>query len=916
MLEARLQRRAIAPGAALAMLARDLLADFSNTAPDLTGAVIVLPNLHAASAMARALGSEAGRPLLLPKTTTLGKWAAEQPLSCKRLPEVARVAGLFGALRSRKWFETPDLWPLAGELSRLFDELTQFEVALPATVREFERALEAAYQTRAGEAMQLEARLVYELWHASTQPRDGALDSSAAYQLQLAAIASEASRPLYVIGLPILTLAEQRFLEAYAARAPVKVYQVAGSVRGASGSARFFASVWPSADDRAVLRERALEFARSLPSSPVAENLRLYGAASLEQEARAVDTQVRLWLKEGRKKIAVVALDRLVARRARALLERARVMPEDETGWIFSTTSASTVVMRWLDAVSSGFYYRDLLDLVKSPFIFAGWKDRREAVYELEGAIRANSVVAGIDAFRSALRLDASRDSALAAELLDRLEEAAHVLRRDGLRSLHQWLAMLFDCLAALGIEEGLRRDPAGLQLFDYLQRLARELVDSEDQFSFGEWRHWLDRQLELADFRDTGVASPVIFTQLSLTRLREFDAVALTGCDSSHLPGSDPGSLFFNQSVRAQLGLPTSEQRLTQITDDLTGLLSRSGSVLVTWQKLRDGEENLLSPLFERIDVFHQMAWDSRLEDNLLDRLLPLAQVAAPGEAPLPELSSRPAPAVPEERVPPRISAGAYNSLVACPYQFYGRYILGLREPEEVREEMEKRDYGEYVHRVLHRFHTRFPVCTEVGRDQLESALCDISDQVFREAIEASYLSHAWALRWRAAIAGYLDWQIDRERQGWRFHAAESKRGIEIGLPDGAVLRLEGRLDRIDRRTQQGNERFAVIDYKTRSPGDLRRAVDEPGEDVQLPVYVALLADQTEEALYLSIDAKQTRPVFLDAQALAETGAATERLQSIFGRMRAGASLTAQGVEAVCQWCELQGLCRKKYWS
>ncbi|UCH46956.1 MAG: PD-(D/E)XK nuclease family protein [Betaproteobacteria bacterium] len=916
MSEAGPARVTVAPGAALVLVAHDLLADFVETAPDLTGAVVVLPNLHSASDLARALAAQAGRALLLPKITTLGMWAAEQPLPSGALPEAARESALFAALRSRKWFEAADLWPLTAELVRLFDELTQYEVTLPTTLGEFEQALEAAYQTKAGQAMQFEARLVYELWHASAKPSDGSVDPAVGYQLQLAAIARDASRPLYAVGLPQLIPTEQAFFDAYARRAPANIYQIKGDVSGASTAARFFASVSPtSGAENEVLRERAAAFACSSPSSPVKQSLRLYAAPSLEHEARAVDAQVRLWLNEGRSKIAVVALDRLVARRARALLERASVMIDDETGWIFSTTSASTVVMRWLDAVSGGFYYKDLLDLLKSPFVFAGWEGRREAVYALERVIRSHSIVAGLAACRSALQDDPGHGAALALEMLDRVAGAARIFHRDRRRRLHDWLSLLFGSLAALDVDDGLKNDPAGLQLVELLHQLARDLAGSEETFSFVEWRRWLDRQLELAEFRDSGVSSPVIFTPLSLTRLREFDAVLLAGCDASHLPGTDSGSAFFNQSVRAQLGLPTREEQLAQINEDLTGLLTRSGSVLVTWQELRNGEPNLLSPLFERMNVFHQLAWNSSLEERELDRLIPLAQVTAPEVLPLPAATSPPAPVVTSEQLPSGISASGYNSLVACPYQFYGRYVLGLREPDEVREETEKRDYGEYVHRVLRLFHARFPVCADVDREELEASLQEVSDQVFRKATQGSYLGHAWALRWRATIPAYLDWQIEREKQGWRFLAAESKRTINISLPDGAGLRLEGRLDRIDARAAAEVGGLAVVDYKARAAADLRRSIREPGEDVQLPVYAALLGDETREAFFLALDGKQAQAVGLDAEAFSEIGQAITRLAGIYAQMRAGAPLPAQGIDVVCHRCEMTGLCRKPYW-
>lgn len=917
MSDAGLARVAVAPDAALGRVACDLLADLAETAPDLTGAVVVLPNLHAAGELARAIGRQAGRTLMLPKMTTLGVWAAERPLLSGSLPEAVRESALFAALRSRKWFEAADLWPLTAELVHLFDELTRYEVALPANVSEFEQALATAYQTRAGEAMQFEARLVYELWHASSKPRDGVVDALAAYQLQLAAIAGAASRPLYAVGLPELTPAEQAFFDAYAGCAPVKIYRVANDASDASISARLFASVWPPAatQQHEVLRERATAFARISPNSPVEHSLRLYAAPSLEHEARAVDAQVRLWLSEGRNRIAVVALDRLVARRARALLERASVMIDDETGWILATTSASTVVMRWLDAVSSSFYYKDLLDLLKSPFVFFGWESRREAVYQLEKVIRSHSIVAGLAAFRSALETEQGQAGTLALELLDGVAAAARIFQRDRRRRLHEWLSLLFGSLAALRVDDGLNSDRAGLQLLELLHQLARDLSGSDETFSFIEWRRWLDRQLERTEYRDTGVSSPVIFTQLSLTRLREFDAVLLVGCDASHLPGPDSASAFFNQSVRAQLGLPTRERRLAQIREDLAGLLTRSASVLVTWQQLHNGEPNLLSPLFERIDVFHQLAWNTSLEERQLDRLLPLAQVAAPETLPLPDPTSPPAPVASSEQLPSRVSASAYNSLVACPYQFYGRYVLGLREPDEVREETEKRDYGEYVHRALRRFHECFPVCANVDRGELEAKLQDISDQVFRRATRGSYLGHAWALRWRATIPAYLDWQIERENQGWRFHAAESKRTIAITLADGASLHIEGRLDRIDARETKQVSDLAVVDYKTRAAADLRRSMREPGEDVQLPVYAALVGERTREAFFLSLDGQQAQVVALDAEAFGDIGKAIERLAEIYTRLRHGAPLPAQGIESACQRCEMIGLCRKPYW-
>jgi ATP-dependent helicase/nuclease subunit B len=927
MAERGLLEVAVAPHAASEQLARDLLQHHAAAMPDLSGAVVILPNLHAASALARTLATQAGRTALLPRLTTLAAWCNGGPGFPPPRPAALREAELFGALRQRNWLDASDLWQMSAELIRLFDDLTRHGVRLPVSGQAFLEELEDAYQARAGEPMQFEARLVHELWHAAAaQSGDQHLDPVALYQMQLARIASEASRPLYAAGLPALTPAERNFFEEYARRAPVFLYRDDALAVDGKATTRFYAAAWPAQDEPATdLRDRARSFSERFPHSPVtssdaarpANHLTLFAANSLEQEARAVETQVRRWLHEGCQSIAVVALDRLVARRTRALLERAGILVEDETGWLFSTTSAATAVMRWLDAHSSEFHHQDLLDLIKSPFIFADWPRRREAVHRLERIIRRESVVAGLDDYLAAAR--AAENGELAVELLERLRKAARLFPRDRPRALHHWLLLLSGSLKALGMDQGLRQDPAGLQLLELLEGRLRELTQDDTPFSLGEWRQWLSRQLENAEFRDTGITSPVAFMHLASTRLRAFDAVALVGCDDTHLPGPGEDHVFFNQSVRRQLGLPTAEQRLAQVREDLIGLLSRSPEVLVTWQSLKNSEPNLVSPLFERLQVFHELAWKRDLMDRGLGPLLAACEVAPPeapsADVPLPAVTERPAPSLRPELVPQKISASGYNSVLACPYQFFARYALRLREPDEVREVLEKRDYGEYVHRILRRFHERYPETVGVARSDLEEALVEISNRVFRDATEADYLSHAWALRWRALISSYVDWQLKRERHGWRFHAGELAASIEVTLPGGGTITLEGRIDRVDEHDVEGTKTYAVLDYKARNPKVLREGLADTGEDVQLAVYMQLLGLPVEDALYLSVD-KSVEEVQLDDDAFDEAPRAVERLGRIFAMLRQGSAMPAQGVDQICRWCEMRGLCRKNYWA
>jgi ATP-dependent helicase/nuclease subunit B len=867
--------------------------------PDLRGATILLPNYHAAQPLAQALSAAANLPaLLLPQMATFKDWAQSISLDIPIQPGTQRITALYQALRARRWFADTDLWGLSRELLGLMDDLTRHHVALPASAEEFSQQLAKAYQARSGQAMQFEARVVHELWYAMAD--GGELDNVRAYQQQLGILAQQASIPLYVLLTAEMPSPEAHFLEACRARVPVTVFdlrEMAGDVKECSLLSRALQHTAESTD----LRSDAA-FLKKIPAAALTNRLRMFGAHSLEQEARAAELQVRRWLLAGKQNIALVAQDRLVARRVRALLERAGVLVQDETGWTMSTLAVSTVLMRWLDALQSDFYYQDLLDLLKSPYIFfdrtAG--ERKQAVYQLEQLVRKHGMASHLDAF-----LDLAHGEAEVETALVRLRQAAAALCKNS-DTLGGWLLALDESLAILGVLQGLATDEAGAQLLHSLKTWQQELADDNTRFSRAEWRHWLALQLDANTFIDRSIDSTVLLTSLTSTRWRSFDAVLLLGSDAAHLPGTDSGSLWFNDAVRGTLGLPTREAQLAQQREDLLALLAMNDTVLATWQESRDGEKNLPSPYLEMLSALHQLAFDDDLAERELGALLEGAQIRS-GDFQLPDETAMPAPVVPPGLVPQRISPSGYNSLVACPYQYYARHMLHLNELDEVREGMEKRDYGEWVHDILHRFHQQFPVLDEHARAVLEEALQRISGEVFSPALERDYLARAWLLRWQLAVPAYLDAQLKSEAEGWRYQKGEVS--FEIPLTD--ELTLHGRIDRVDGQPD-GSAR--VLDYKTMDATRLRNKLREPGEDVQLACYA--YAHKTKEAAYISIEKDKVIAVAppQDLQELAQAN--IERLKEVFAQLYGGAAMPAHGVEETCVYCEMRGLCRKSDWS
>lgn len=905
--------------------------------PDLSRHLVLVSSLPLATELRAALARAAGRPLLLPRFDTLRRWAAGARLPDggpdipSALPDSERLVLLHSALAARGWFDEAALWGIAGELAQLADELSAAAVSLPADEAALRVQLEQAYALRASAPLNFEARVVHEMWRALVA--SGRPDAPSVYRLRLARLAEQAAQPLFLLvdGPPEerLTEAERVFCEHHARRQPVVVCHPAPRSALRTPLARVLDAAWPeevappaaaeygaapgrpgggdfSRDGaRRPLRERAGTLAAALPESPLAGRLQLVPVGGREQEAEAAAAQVLDWIAAGHRRIALIAEDRLTARRLRALLERYDILVADETGWKLSTTRAAATIDALLETVAGGAYHLDLLDLCKSPRLFVDLpaEVRASSVDALEQAIRRAGARTGLPAFRQALSAwpagGGHPGSRHAPGLLDRVEIAMRILDA-GPASLARWNARLLRALQALGGEIGLREDAAGVQLLDLLRVRQDELADTRATFAFSAWRDWLNRELEGATFRDRSIVSPVVMLPRHDVRLRRFEAALIVGADAGRLAPA-MGGAFFCASVRRELGLPTRVEAARALGRDLELLLSSVPRVVVMWQCEQAGEAHLPAPEFDLLSTLHRLAWG----DDLRHPPLPLP-VAALSPAPLPAPPNRARPVVPAERVPLRFPVSGLMSLVACPYQFFARHVLRLNELDEVTETMEKSDYGRLVHRSLERFHVAHPVLAGLDDAEALAALDEAVEQSFAGIEAADGLALGWRLRWQRQLPAYLNWQREREAAGWHWQAAESNVSRIWPEEAGGPFELFGRIDRID----AGAEGLALLDYKTKKGGDLRRML---ADDIQLPAY-ALLCPDAVEAAYVALDdeAPVTVPCAGD---LAEAAAAQEaRLLASLRAMRAGTPLVANGIDRICGWCEMRGLCRKEH--
>ena len=858
------------------------LAREGGSAPDFSGCLVLVPHHHAGQAFRLALCEALpGRYLIPPRLLTLPEWAAGAAPALKAEADSVRLAQLRDFLANTGQVPEAILWEAARELLTLVNDLDGESDPEGALAR---------LDLGANRYLSLEAGIARSVWRALGQ--GGGHGRMRVHAQCLARLLEGEKYPVYTVNLGALRGVERAFFEAWGRHAPVielpatPVFQV---------RAELLHAVWENRDP--PLADRARAFAASHAENPLDPDVTLLAAPSLEAAARAAERTLLAWLGEGRRNIVLIANDRLMARRLRALLERREILVQDETGWAFSTASASHAVECWLRVVTGNAWFRDLLDFLKSPFVLADDGEQRlRAAHELDEAFRRHGAPDGLAGHKDLARREGLH---AARAVLMRIERAGAGLA-EGRRPLHEWMRRLLDSLRFLAIDAALRADPVGRQLWRLLEGLAADSAGYDVRYALPDWRRWLFLHLEQSTFLDDTVSSPLRMTHLGAAHTRELEGAIVLGAGARHLPGAAPAGIF-NDAARRQLGLPGAEEREKQSRDQLADVLSRVPRVALVWQSEEEGEATQLSPWLLLLDVFHRAAWGRPWQRPVetRDRQEGVTMPPARVEAPAPR-----SPCAPE-----RLSVSAWQSLVACPYQYFARHVLKLNERDEVPEEMDKADYGSLVHRILARFHDAHPVLGSADAGALAEALRETGRAVFADAEARSYFATLWRQRWERRIDAYLDWALGREREGYRFVSAETPLARDVVWGEGRSTQLHGRADRIDGKAGE----TVLLDYKTQSRQTLLKKLDSHGEDVQLTAYAWLAG--AAEAGFVGVDADKVEVLAWKGDLAEAAQAEAKRLSEVMAGLDAGAPLPAQGAPQVCAWCEMRGLCRRDHW-
>ena len=375
---------------------------------------------------------------------------------------------------------------------------------------------------------------------------------------------------------------------------------------------------------------------------------------------------------------------------------------------------------------------------------------------------------------------------------------------------------------------------------------------------------------------------------------------LVLSGCVEGRLPASMDGHPFLPDHKRRALGVPDNATRRAR-DSYLLGCLTRArkpSEFRCSFSKFGpDGSPSIPSALLMRCSG-----------EELPARVTDLFGKSRSTEASAPPLREHDWRwALPFKREPlERISVTDFAGYLQCPFRFYLKKRLELREHDPEQREMDGMQFGSLVHKVLERYGKEAP---------------DLSDQEEIASTVISHLESEVARRFgsdpspavrvqveaaRVRLLSFARVQAGQIAAGWKIVETELKSSGDLvicGLP------LTGKIDRIE----VNGDRVRVLDYKTqttrKTPEDVHlqpisRAFFPEAEttlgakqkawtDLQLPLYrriaEKLYPGKTIETAYfvLAADPEESEVLgfTLDETLIASSSACAEEVASRISR-------------------------------
>ncbi len=303
-------------------------------------------------------------------------------------------------------------------------------------------------------------------------------------------------------------------------------------------------------------------------------------------------------------------------------------------------------------------------------------------------------------------------------------------------------------------------------------------------------------------------------------TRNLDFENIILLGANEGLLPETGFQDSFIPFDLRRAYQLPLPKAKTTIISYHFFRLLQRAGNVVMVYnseaESLGGGEP---SRFIRQIEHTLQRR-NNKLKVVRSVINIPLHMNVQGGEIVVEKL-----PLVLDKLdklATGGISPSALSAYIRCPLQFYFKYVLKPKLPDQPETSIESNTFGSVVHASLEKLYTPF-VGTLIDPVKLLKDLAKLDDVLqnsFQEIYGAHDLSYGKNLLTVRVAKEYVQRFVRNEVEQLKKKPLELI-GLELRLQtpfviNGKNVKIKGFIDRIDKEVKTGILR--IVDYKTGS--------------------------------------------------------------------------------------------------
>ncbi|WP_321515468.1 PD-(D/E)XK nuclease family protein [Marinifilum fragile] len=302
-------------------------------------------------------------------------------------------------------------------------------------------------------------------------------------------------------------------------------------------------------------------------------------------------------------------------------------------------------------------------------------------------------------------------------------------------------------------------------------------------------------------------------------TRLLDFKKLVVLSMNEGKLPKTGTANSFIPYHLRKGFGMPTIDHQDAIFAYYFYRLIQRADDIKLLYSTQSDGIRT-----GEMSRFLYQLKYESDFD----------IEESSPGyDISLKE--AKPISVEKNERILNRLaeycgdqfrsfSPSALNTYLACPLSFYFKYIAGLKEPDQVLEEIDPPTFGNLFHNTLEDLYKPF-VGKILEREDLEIIRKDknlietklktaFRDTYFKTPKDKEVQISGRNLLIFDILKKYIDriLVLDQQFAPFQILSLEDEYRIQIPISGDRKVNIKGLIDRVDR----ANGTIRILDYKT----------------------------------------------------------------------------------------------------